>query len=119
MVVMNELNIIKNNDLIAEFIGWEIVFKDGFGTLYKSVGLASLQNGQSKCWSPYLEFHKNWNWLIPVVQKIYKLEDESGISVDRVVDTLCILDITSLYENIVDWIIQYNNDKEKENISSE
>ena len=34
-------------------------------------------------WSPLLKYDRSWDWLMPVVQKCYKIDDEENIIVLR------------------------------------
>jgi len=58
-------NIIENNKLIAEFMGFD---KDTYGKWFL--------NGQFKGYSEKeFSFHTGWNWLMPVVEKIDSLNE--------------------------------------------
>lgn len=63
---MNKELIIANNVLIAEFMGYnsntEKVFK------YDVIGAQWAAEG--------LKFHSNWQWLMPVIERISKIEIE-------------------------------------------
>ena len=68
----------NNNKLIAEFMG-----------------LYSKENGYdyTKIGNKGVSYHKSWDWLMPVVQKCYKIDDEEGF--DNLVDAVSILDFTN------------------------
>ena len=58
-------NITENNKLIADFLGW----KKGRGTnTHKKTFLVPNKGGVYPIEA--LKFHNDWNWLIPVVEKI-------------------------------------------------
>ena len=72
----------NNNKLIAEFMGY--VYEDDT----PSVELP-----------PY---HMSWDWLMPVVQKCYKLDNEELF--DDLVDSVSTLSIVNTYDSVVDFI---------------
>ena len=47
-----------NNQLIAEFMGYEVKHNKCYSPKYNDGTIAPMQ------------FHKSWDWLMPVVQKI-------------------------------------------------
>ena len=70
-------NVTENNKLIAEFMGG----------LYNNQSMLSLQSNE--IWLPYhgvcnyksdngkrLKYHSDWNWLMPVVEKIESLGND-------------------------------------------
>ena len=67
-------NIIENNKLIAEFLGFELT-TDSISILYytEDRGLKQLP-----------KFHSNWNWLMSVVEKIENLQDENNCAIYNV-----------------------------------
>jgi hypothetical protein len=84
----------KENKLIAEFMGAEW-HKDFF----KDVCIISPSNISYK-------FHKSWDWLMPVCQKIDQyLEDNIG-EVGYFDDCLRSNDIDVRYQAVVDFINQ-------------
>ena len=67
-------NIIENNKLIAEFLDWEFddlseTFETTFLKLVEPQAFGDEQFS-SKLQDFELEFHSDWNWLMPVVEKI-------------------------------------------------
>ena len=66
---MNKQQIMKDNKLIAEFMG--VVFHDDDNQYYSSDGLYIGLN---------LQYHTSWDWLMPVVEKIEctKTDDEDN-----------------------------------------
>ena len=61
-----ELSIVDCNVLIAKFMGWKIdnSFPDK-NRIWKSPG------GNTEL-DTTMKFHKNWNWLMPVVKKLHQ-----------------------------------------------
>ena len=84
-----------DNKLIAEFMGGYTPYeKFGDNTEYYYKGkYVKLEN---------MEFHKSWDWLMPVVEKIEKLE------VGDVAWTSVYFDIQREYDKAVEFINQHN-----------
>lgn len=105
----------EDNHLIAEFLGWERrpmpVYLDGGGDMWMSQHTA-----KTFCSVVGEElFHRSWDWLIPVFQKIMDIclnyEDDYG---DFYAIKDCIPDINQTYKAIVEFIKMYN-EKQKSN----
>ena len=56
----------ESNKLIAEFMGYEVLYRPN------SNGFIELSETEL-CDVDDLQYHKDWNWLIPVVEKIESL----------------------------------------------
>lgn len=56
-------NIIENNKIIADFIGWEKYSHDRYSNI-KNFKIYYCED---------LKFHSDWNWLMEVVEKIESL----------------------------------------------
>ena len=117
------MSIKENNKLIAEFMGWEVGLHSGRevehcvqGQLetYKKVvgGSLSFQN---------MKYHKSWDWLMPVIEKIkYELyynddspifeEDFEEVSVcsSLIQQTILECEVDDLYKLVVQFIKWYN-----------
>ncbi len=78
----------KENKIIAEFMGYELI-----GNTY------SKNNGSE--WFINPQYHESWDWLMPVVDKCYKI-DEKGF--DSLVDAISTLDIDGTYKAVVEFI---------------
>jgi len=89
---------IENNKLIAEFNQKGSI---GFG-LYDFNGCHYELDK--------LEFHKSWDWLMPVVQKI---KDTPTYGSTDGIDFVLTCDLTkeNLYESVVEFIKYYNEEK--------
>jgi len=62
------MNTTENNKLIAEFMGYEKVLS--------SYNLPQHETNGMQCFlEEELKFHTSWDWLIPVVNKIYSSDD--------------------------------------------
>ena len=78
----------NTNKLIAEFMG--------------------LQFSNRMC---YPQYHTSWDWLIPVVQKVSSLCDEP-CELDNMKHALLTGDIESVYDDVVEFIKQYNDERQ-------
>jgi hypothetical protein len=63
-----------------------------------------------------LQYHKEWNWLMPVVKKCWKIINELDMSFDKVIfkyrfDYILYADLKESYEAIVEFINEYNKNK--------
>ena len=95
---------LENNKLIAEFMGMQ----DTDLGWYDSVEAMSEYACQMVGGNTFeeLQYDRSWDWLMPVVQKCYKIEDEEGF--DNLVDAVATLDMYSTYNAVVEFIKWYN-----------
>ena len=107
---MKQFEIMRNNKLIAEFMG--VVFHDDENQYYNADGL---HIGNT------LQYHKSWDWLMPVVEKIESLRDANGNAYRFTID-MCNAQIEgthieilggshkidTTYQAVVEFINQYN-----------
>ncbi len=61
----------NNNKLIAEFMGYEIIYRPN------SNGFIEISDTEL-CDVDDLEYHKSWDWLMPVVEKIEEITIEDN-----------------------------------------
>jgi hypothetical protein len=61
----------ENNRLIAEFMKWDVKRPS---TIPSNLHLSNLELDNGEIFEPL--FHSSWDWLIPVVQKCYKIDNE-------------------------------------------
>ena len=93
----------KNNKLIAEFMGLSIkegvdVFKPG--NIYHHIR--------------HLPYHTSWDWLMPVLSKILDLSfQDDGDAEDFYSIRDCVPDINHTYKAVVEFIKEQNNDNNK------
>lgn len=94
---------IKSNLLIAKFMGLEKLNKHYY--LYPQI------NDDDPLLIHYkqLKYHICWDWIMPVVQKCYKIDNEEGF--DNVVDAVSILDFDAIYQAVLEFIKEYNKEK--------
>jgi len=97
------MNRTENNKLIVEFMG----VKFDKGTFY-NMGYNVFSDGNLYC-KHELKYHAEWNWLMPVVQKCYKIDDEEGF--DNLVDAVSTLDFDAIYQAVLKFIKKYNEEK--------
>tara|TARA_R100001463_G_scaffold133226_1_gene194440 strand:+ start:57 stop:404 length:348 start_codon:yes stop_codon:yes gene_type:complete len=62
------MNTQENNKMIAEFMGWDIKIPT---TIPPNLHLSNLELDNGDIME--LKFHKSWNWLMPIVDKIESL----------------------------------------------
>ena len=98
------MNTEDNNKLIAEFMGLSI--KEGVCYYTDEDDMFPMGIEVEE---PYIPYDEDWNWLMPVVQKCYKIDDEEGF--DNLVDAVSTLDINGTYQAAVKFINQYNKNK--------
>jgi hypothetical protein len=101
--------LIKNNKLIADFIGANKTSncKDNEmfipGQTICRIDTIELGKGH------ILKFHKSWDWLMPVIQKILNISfSDNGNSEDFYNIRDCIPDINHTYKAVVQFIEEYN-----------
>ena len=89
----------NNNKLIAEFMGYEVKHGKCYSPKYNDGTIAPMQ------------FDKSWDWLMPVVQKVSSLCDEP-CELDNMKHALLTGDIESVYDDVVEFIKQYNDERQ-------
>lgn len=63
---MENQNVLNGNKLIAEFMGFLKPYGDVYQCCFNNINITT--NGE------YIRFHKSWDWLMPVVEKIENLK---------------------------------------------
>jgi len=91
----------ENNRLIAEFMKWDVKRPS---TIPSNLHLSNLELDNGELFEPL--FHSSWDWLMPVVQKCYKIDNEEGF--DNLVDAVSTLDIDTTYNEVIEFIKLYN-----------
>jgi len=92
---------LENNKLIAEFMKWDVKIPS---TIPSNLHLSNLELDNGEIFEPL--FHSSWDWLMPVVQKCYKIDNEEGF--DNLVDAVSTLDIDTTYNEVIEFIKLYN-----------
>lgn len=99
-------NITENNKLIAEFMGAKI---DGI-TVYAVKEFPTGKEGWKYRVDTYLHFNDSWDWIMPVVEKIYnhdKFEYYTVFTEDEAVQFFN-NNIKYIYDKVVEFI-EWNN----------
>jgi len=102
----------KNNKLIAEFMGW-------------TEDMDSITHEGDKWWSSpdTHKYHTSWDWLMPVVEKIDEVSDENTLFkieynrafVEDIENYYIFIDVTAssrleaTYKAVVEFIKKHNN----------
>jgi len=115
-IKMTNKEILENNKLIAEFI--EDIFHKEIEIgmkIYKNVWEHDGKHYQN------LIYHKDWNWLMPILNRIGKiLFENKDICRERAIYfqdwNLIDLNIEEIWETCVDFIKWYNQNKKNERI---
>ena len=93
----------ESNELIAEFMGAEKTHIESVGDMYYPVPSKT----GSILHAHKLKYHKSWDWLMPVVEKIKDMEctKEYQSRIDKIDNVLtCDLRIENLYDAVVEFI---------------
>ena len=111
-------NIIENNKLIAEFMGFiadksfEVKLVDGINTSYY------YYKDDVMCLPETMRYNSSWNWLMEVVEKIERLENnlktetrEEFTQFQKVLSLPIYTKIEAVYNACVEFIKWYNENK--------
>ena len=110
----------KNNKLIAEFMGWDI---ESLSTIPSHLHPSNLELDNDEVLE--YKFHTSWDWLMPVVEKIECTHDDKGDCFNVMMEafectisglglTLCLNGHTKMdatYKAVVEFIKIHNNGK--------
>ena len=105
------MNTQENNQLIAEFLGYEIIYRP------YSNGFIEISDTEL-CDVDDLEYHESWDWLMgnhklnlpSVVEKCFVKQEEVSDDLSfKLNDALLETNRESLYRVVVEFIKQYNN----------
>lgn len=90
------MNTQENNKMIAEFMGYEVKHNKCYSPKYNDGTIAPMQ------------FHKSWDWLMPVVNKIEEYLSANVGKVGYFDECLSSNDLDIRYNAVVEFIKQYN-----------
>jgi hypothetical protein len=94
----------QNNRMIAEFDGW--VYEPGSGFWLRPVGNAMVPAVRTPL---DMNFHRYWGELMPVVEKIYTLQDYRHCEAYYIVTHMFIINpIEVVYQAVINFITWYN-----------
>jgi len=129
---MTQEEILEGNKLIAKFIGLEphSMFPDEYTAPFGFEWMSVYMNCNFQYEREYhkdiiiesfMKFHNDWNWLIPVIAKIYSIDDylinsenecnyffEAGIYQDDLVYGITTNDIKITFDRVIEFIKWYN-----------
>ena len=88
----------ENNKLIAEFMGGK--FSHPHWRLPNT----------GRWTEDKLQYHTSWDWIMPVVNKCMQTGDNTD-EWDALGDTLSTINITNVYQGVVEFINFYNQNK--------
>ena len=99
MKPIEDSQVIKDNVLIANFMGWDEFNTGSYHTPYDN---ASYCNGEetSICNKYALKFHSSWEWLMPVIHKIIKTIGVRSIDECSKVEWFVSTRVTQMYIGI-------------------
>ena len=87
----------QNNKLIAEFMGEDV---------------STIQQDTWGCKQNELQYHKSWDWLMPVVIKIGGSKNIVGAT--RILRRFSIMrNLNDTYQAVVEFIKEYNDGKKQ------
>ena len=92
------------NKLIAEFMDNETIFN----TIHDATLYNIKEQGAVVYELSELKYHASWDWLMPVVQKCYKIDSHEAFN--NLVDAVAILDIDTTYKAVIEFINYYNRE---------
>ena len=100
-----------DNELIAEFMGWERYSRNSF----KCPNLYPFNSSLSMGWTTFeenqLQFNTSWDWLMPVVEKIAEYRLAYPKETGWVCDCKIVVLHKYLYREVVNFIKWYNSNR--------
>ena len=94
---------LKNNKLIAEFMGEHIVMED-------SPKHTKVTTSKAYADEDY-NYHMRWDWLMPVVEQCKSFCNKKGWGTKSFIDCFRNLEIENTYKAVVEFIKWYNLNK--------
>ena len=98
----------KNNKLIAEFMGVEKTYNPSTEKV-----LSYAVNDDVQCLPHELKYHTSWDWLMPVIENIDHLQYGR---VKGIEDALSTRHIGDTHKAVVDFIREYNESNKMDNL---
>jgi len=101
----------KENKLIAEFMGWEEIYKDASQLDYKFAKPNEIIYRRN---IDDLKYHSSWDWLMSVVEKIETISGKLPTHIgDLSLGYLISTNIEETYIAVVRFIKEYNRLKQE------
>ena len=66
--------------------------------------------GHGKAYNKYKDYSKSWDWLMPVVESCFERLDAKDTSADEIKRQLLVCNMSGVYDAVVEFINQYNNE---------
>jgi len=98
----------KDNKLIAEFMGWSLGHPDPEETRWSDCWFDEDGIRKTRGELEPLRFHASWDWLMPVMEKIETYLWDNAGKVGYFDDCLNSNDIEIRYQAVVEFIKWYN-----------
>lgn len=93
----------KDNKLIAEFMGYKFGINDNENAVIPSYGYYKLKD---------FEYHSSWDCLMPVLKKIQEVDENYRYGWDdKLLDEFLDANIDEVYKAIIGFIKLYNKQK--------
>jgi hypothetical protein len=123
---MKEQEIIEGNKIIAEFMGIKEIKSsyDSYGIPtpiwhtendYFRSSTYSVPNESFYEFVDNAKYHTSWDWLMPVVNKIFKLYTQYPKAAFEIYKIRIVIDIYTLWLSVIKFIKFYNNERAKDN----
>ena len=117
---MSEEQRIQGNLLIAKYMGGKLTSIEGLNGVYKWTSETHQPFSDKLNFPNTLKYHESWDWLMPVVIKIFNLEliNFPGyiLQLADVNLSLTRLNIEELWKSIIKFIEWYNNEKNRKEV---
>ncbi|ANS04887.1 hypothetical protein [uncultured Mediterranean phage] len=104
----------EGNKLIAEFMNRQNPYSNFAIISRDRKGANVSMNKNPSDYAKYgeMKFHSSWDWLMPVVEKVYEHANiGDGLRTDTEESLMGIIDIDNTYRCVVDYIDHYNKNK--------
>ncbi len=90
---------ISDNEMIAEFMGYEVKYDKCYSPKYNDGTIAPMQ------------FDSSWDWLMPVVLKCFDTQQPEEGQHYFINESLLTMKIEVVYDRVVEFIKTYNDEK--------
>jgi hypothetical protein len=113
---MTKQKILEGNRLIVNFMGIRPIYNSYTGTFQWGDGVFFrcgniLYEKTMDDIVAYVKYSTSWDWIMPVLQKCLTLGDNTD-QWDVLYNSLQYVDVSMLFESIVEFITWYNENKE-------